>query len=110
MEISKTIDLEELSEGTFKKVAVCACDSGASRHIAKWLKDINQEFFYYLKGPAIQIFNCENQFHSNSSLEECIEDANLLITGTGWSTDLEISAIKLAKEKSIYNFLETFGS
>ena len=98
----KNIKYKDFSLKKYDKVSVCSCDSGASRHIAKWLKDIDQKISYCLRGPAIEIFKNEFPIKNNISLKDCIENSNVLITGTGWSSDLEISAIKLAKENSIH--------
>ena len=82
-------------------VAVCAHDAGAASHMAAWLSAYKAQIRPCLKGPALNLF--ENQFGPllQYSLEDSMENARLLISGTGWSTDLEHNSRLLARQRGI---------
>ena len=81
-------------------VAVVCHDAGAANHILSWIENDSSEtnFRMYLSGPALEIW--QGKGHDTTlyrSIEEAINEADYLITGTGWSTDIEFDALRLAK-------------
>jgi len=82
-------------------VAVCAHDAGAASHIAAWLAPYQKKISLCLEGPARILFaNCLVSL-PRYSLASSIENAHLLISGTGWSSDLEHNARVLARQRGI---------
>jgi hypothetical protein len=83
--------------------AVVACDAGASAHIAAWLAPCPSLGKYCLDGPAVGIFEAafEASIDRRYSLSQVICGSELVITGTGWSSDLEHRARVFAKELGI---------
>jgi hypothetical protein len=79
-------------------------DAGAANHIIAWIAKYNffGEFRIYFKGPARK--NLKNQFPNIKifdTLESSLEKAKTLICGTGWQTDIEYNALKIANELNI---------
>ena len=100
--IAKKVNLESLILESNAVITICCCDAGAAIYLLNWIKFYDKKINFCLLGPALSIFEEKYNNLINLNLEEALLNTNLLITGTGWSTDLEISAIRLAKEKSIY--------
>ena len=77
-------------------------DAGGAFLLSKWCRDWRARcnFKYCLKGPAIDIFNAV--IPDIKMVDEIPwERVNRVITSTGWQTDLEVSAIKEAKNKGV---------
>jgi len=53
---------------------------------------------YCLSGPAVQIFKKKSLFIKNNSELAMIMNSDLILTGTGWETDLEYLALKNSKK------------
>jgi hypothetical protein len=66
--------------------------------MAAWLAPHAQQLRLYLAGPAQRLFKAEAQTHN---LEACLAKAQLLISGTGWASDLEHEARRLAKQRGL---------
>jgi predicted acetyltransferase len=101
-----------------KRIGVAANDAGGAEHISWLLRNIPQRVLAYIDGPALRIFeNSEIEFERVNRLSEIME-CDLVITGSGWMSQLEGNAIKEAKLKGIpcitvldhwVNYLERFG-
>ena len=88
---------------TRKKIGFVCNDAGAANIICSWIqtKDINK-YNFYLKGPAIQIFkhlNIKNQ----RNMKKVILSSDVIVAGTGWMSDVEFNAIKIANLNKIYS-------
>ncbi len=87
------------------KLAVIAHDAGAANHILSWAK--NQRFDiasarFCLKGPAQVIAKrLLPEIKVYDDIESCLEASDFVIAGSGWASDLEYSAMQLAKTLSI---------
>jgi len=84
-------------------VAVCAHDAGAAHHLAAWLEPFQLQLRLCLTGPAEMVFN-ERLGTGNSiryELENVLDGALMLISGTGWASDLEHRARLLARKRTI---------
>lgn len=93
-----------------KPVSIVCHDIGAANHIFSWIKannaaDLNnlKECRILLSGPALNAWQEYNypQIKSCKNIEELLNGANLLIAGTGWSSNLEYDAVKFASKNMI---------
>ena len=84
-------------------VAVCAHDAGAASHMVAWLAPLQQQLRLCLAGPAEPLFRAQlgAAMGSFPTLEEALVGAQVLISGTGWASDLEHQARRLARQRSI---------
>ena len=69
--------------------------------MASWLAAYQAQMRPCLEGPALNIFESHLGPLSKYSLEDSIETACLLISGTGWSSDLEHNSRVLARQRGI---------
>lgn len=84
-------------------MAVCAHDAGAACHMAAWLAPLQTKLRLCLAGPAENLF-CErlgSAASSMQSLDQALDGAQVLISGTGWASDLEHRARLLARARGI---------
>lgn len=101
-----------------KKIGVAIHDAGGAEQISWLLRNIPQKVLAYIAGPAQRIFrNAQLSFTQVDQLSEIME-SDLIITGSGWMSKLEVDAIKEAKLRSIpcvtvldhwVHYLERFG-
>jgi hypothetical protein len=101
-----------------KKIGVAANDAGGAEQVVWLLKNLECCASAYISGPAIKIFNQgQTNFNRISNLE-FLSDFDLIITGSGWMTDLEKETIKFANQRNIpcitildnwVNYLTRFG-
>jgi len=84
-------------------ISVICNDAGAANLIIFFLKNINNLKLYpYMEGPAEKIWNdVFPQIPIMQSLDTAINNSKLVITGTGWQSDLEFQARLIAKKKNI---------
>ncbi len=91
------------------KIGIVANDAGGANIILAWIKSKRLKFNTYLSGPAEKIFSgYNNKSYKKNSLSELIKDSDLIITGSGWQSNLEYNAIKKAKleRKKVITFLD----
>ena len=101
-----------------RSIGVAAHDAGGAEQISWLLRNLPQNVLAYIDGPAKQIFkNSEISFERVDQLSELME-CGLIITGSGWMSQLEVTTIKEAKLRDIpcitvldhwVNYLERFG-
>ena len=101
-----------------KKIGVAANDAGGADQVVWLLKNLACCASAYISGPAIKIFN-QGQINFNEiSNLEFLNDSDIIITGSGWMTDLEKETIKFANQRNIpcitildnwVNYLARFG-
>ena len=96
-----SITPDSLSQLAEASVAVCGHDAGAASHLAAWLAPHRQQLRPCLEGPARALFTERLGPLPQHSLEGCLEGASLLISGSGWSSDLEHNARVLARRRGI---------
>ena len=84
-------------------MAVCAHDAGAASHMAAWLAPLQPQLRLFLAGPAESLFQARLGAATGSfpTLEEALAGAHVLISGTGWASDLEHRARRLARQRGI---------
>jgi hypothetical protein len=93
-------------------VVVVCHDAGAANHIFAWINDwfnaerlINHEIRLVIQGPAEKIW-LDNPINSKifklyDELASAFKDANTILSGTGWASNLEYDAIQLARNIGI---------
>ena len=100
-----------------KKIGVACNDAGGAEQIVWLLRNLRQKPYALIDGPASMIFlNSQISFKQVESLDE-LRDCDLIITGSGWMTDLERKVVKFANQMKItsltildhwVNYLERF--
>lgn len=102
-QLTSSITLDSLSKLPKSSVAVCAFDAGAASHMAAWLAPLHPHLRLCLGGPAEELFRARlgSSMPPMCSLDQALDDAKVLISGTGWATDTEHEARVLARAKSI---------
>ena len=83
------------------EILICCHDAGAATLIREWFIPYLSKVNFYIEGPAVNIFKKYKIRRIYNDLEISISKCNLLITGTGWSSNLEHKARKIAKKYSI---------
>ena len=83
--------MESIKNILKKKILIVAYDAGASHLILSFINHFKISAKYYLKGPAIKIFKKKK---TDQSLEKLIKKNDIIVTGSGWQSDLEVRAIK----------------
>lgn len=81
-----------------------AYDAGAAKILFSWLTPLSKELRFYVGGPALQLLEKTRPETNNSDdLSACLRDCQLLLSGTGWSSDLEHQARLIADHHGIYS-------
>jgi len=81
-------------------VAVVAHDAGAANHILAWLRGSGADALLpSMAGPALQAWRRERGDTPQLALEQAIAGAQTVLTGTGWASDLEHEARRLARRQ-----------
>jgi hypothetical protein len=85
-------------------IALIAHDAGSANLLIHFLQaSMIKPNKVYVSGPARKIW--QNSVLANSlsnSIEEAISDCSVVITGTGWQTDIEHKARTLSKNKKLH--------
>ena len=83
-----------------KKILIVSNDAGGAEIISHYIKNFKLKCRYFLKGPAIKIF--QKKIPYLKSIKNIkIKDYDLVITGTSLNNNLEYNIIKLSKENKI---------
>lgn len=99
--ISSTLPSSEMTNLS-SPLAVVAHDAGATNLIIGWLKDQpNLTLRTCLQGPATALWSAAFPNWKNESLSEALDGAAMLLSGTGWASDLEHEARRLARAMGI---------
>ena len=97
----KSSSLESLLTGN---IAVVCHDAGAANIIVSWLiKMPLHSVKAHMEGPARAIWSQAFPNISTFSLEEVFSDWSMLLTGTGWASDLEHKARIKASSLDIFS-------
>ena len=93
-------------------VAVVSHDAGGAEILSSYVIQQGLKGIYSLAGPAVKIFNRKLGIIQGVSLDEAIQQADWLLCGTSWQSDLEWQAIKMAREygKRSVAFLDHWGN
>lgn len=85
-------------------ISVVAHDAGAANLINSWLRACDKPIRAYMQGPAAKLW--DKAFPSEQlcpSLEDAIQGAKSLITGTSWASSLEHDARVVARKLGLYS-------
>ena len=83
-------------------LAVVCNDAGGAEVISSWLKKKDIFFKGVFNGPAREIFKKKKLKYKTAGLNNAINNSSWIITGTSWSSKLELNAIKYAKKRKKY--------
>ena len=87
-----------------RKIGVAAFDAGGAEQLIWILGAVGKKFSALVDGPAKKIFDRSDlDFVCVKSFEDFVE-CDLIVTGSGWMSDLEISVLNYAK----LNLIPTF--
>jgi hypothetical protein len=87
-----------------RTVGIVAHDAGAANHLIAWIAKghflgVNLKLSFH--GPALAIAKELLTEFLELSIAELASTCSVLIVGTGWQTDIEFNAVKMARKKSI---------
>lgn len=86
-------------------ILVVSHDAGGAEVISSWVRHQRRfRFRFVLEGPAREVFLRkipDISFCSRDLLLDGLADIDLVLTGTGWASDLEKQAIVLAKKQGV---------
>ena len=98
-----------MKKSTFDQIlsnnlAVVCHDAGAANIIVDWLKEASSfRVKACMSGPSASIWSEAFPTSPIHSLEDALSDCTSLLTGTGWSSDIEHSARLIASSKEIFS-------
>ena len=80
-------------------IAVVCHDAGGANLVFSYLlQNRPNNLKIYAKGPALQIYpEFFPELANEDSISKLLDGVDMLVTGTGWSADIEHDARKLAK-------------
>jgi hypothetical protein len=93
--------LDILLKGT---IAVVCNDAGATNIIINWLKAMpTVSVRVHLGGPAKELWYQEFPGTVNYNLNDVLIGCSMLLSGTGWASDLEYDARNIASSKGVFS-------
>ena len=87
-----------------ENIGIFCHDAGASEIVSHWANTVKNlyNFDFYLKGPAVSIFernlNFKHENKSGETIENFIKSNETILCGTSWQSNLEKIAMLKAKE------------
>lgn len=89
-------------------IAIISNDAGGAEVLSSYVAAQNIKPIFSLTEPAYSIFQRKLGPIKTVSIEEAVGCADFVLTGTGWNSDNEFNAIKLAKEsgKTCASFID----
>ena len=85
------------------KYGIVAHDAGAANILISWLPLLGETgFLVYLDGPALGSLPADFLPFQANSLDDLVTKADVVLTGTGWASDLEYNAIRKSKEQKVH--------
>lgn len=86
-----------------KKIGIVSNDAGGAELLSSYIQKYKKnEYFYYLKGPSKKIYlNKIKNLHIEKNFQVFFSKIKYLICSSSWKSNLELRAIKLAKQKKI---------
>lgn len=80
-------------------IAVVSHDAGGAEILSSYIRQQSLDCVCVLQGPARAIFRRKIGEVATSTLTEAVDGASSVLCGSGWQTDLEVEAIRLARMK-----------
>jgi hypothetical protein len=84
-------------------LAVVCHDAGACNVILPWLVRSGLQIRAVMQGPAAALFAARFPSLQTMALEEALDGAAMVLSGTGWASDLEHRARRLARARGIFS-------
>ena len=81
-------------------LVVVSHDAGGAEILSDWVRSQSEPYLLVLAGPAKAIFERKLGKVSSSALRSAIDEADWVLTGTGWQSDMEKEAIDLARRQN----------
>ena len=78
------------------KVAIVSNDAGGAELVSSWLVHSKISHVLCLNGPAKDIFQRKIGSYQDFGYKSAINQSDWVLTGTGWSSKVELNAIKYA--------------
>lgn len=83
-------------------LAVVCHDAGAANIVLAWIEaDLLPAHRLYLEGPAATLWRSQARPEPHPSLEAALTGADTLVSGTGWASDLEHKARRIARQSGM---------
>lgn len=79
-------------------ICIVSHDAGGAEILASYVKQVNGPWLFSLAGPAMKVFASKLGSVSSLMLEDAIEQADGVLCGTSWQSDLEWQAIALSRK------------
>jgi hypothetical protein len=79
-------------------IAAVAHDAGGAEIVSSYVRQHPGDWIFCLDGPARAIFERKLGAIVPVSLETAVQRGNWLLTGTGWQSDLEWRALRIARD------------
>lgn len=97
---------------TASNMLVVAYDAGGAELLSSYMKSENISCPVVVDGPAKTIFSKKLPNLVFNTLEEALKKADWILSGTGWQTDFEFRAMKMARSegKTIVAFLDHWSN
>ncbi len=94
------------------EIAIVSHDAGGAEILSSLVAQNPGKYRFILSGPAVKIFNRKLGIRITEDLDNTIAASELVITGTGWSSELEKKAIVCAKKekKKVVSFLDHWSN
>ena len=100
--LTSSITPDSLKTWPEGSVAVVAHDAGAARLLLSWLEPLDKQLRFYLEGPALEMLRKDRpQAQNEKNVETCLSQCQLLLSGTGWSSNLEHHARSIAQKQKM---------
>jgi RimJ/RimL family protein N-acetyltransferase len=84
-----------------KTIGLAAHDAGGAEQITWLMRNLPAEFLAHINGPAKKIFEDSGVTFSRADELSEIMESEMVITGSGWMSRLEVTAINEAKMRAI---------
>ena len=93
---------------TTESLAVVAHDAGGAEILSSFIRRTSMQPLYSLEGPAMGVFKRKIDNINILPLEQALEQADWLLTGTSWQSEIELDAITMARKmgKRSVSFLD----
>lgn len=89
-------------------LAIVSHDAGGAEILSNWAVRQDEPYLLVLDGPAVKVFERKLGRIQVHALQDALEKADWVLTGTSWQSDLENEAIELARmlHKKSVSFLD----
>lgn len=89
-------------------VAIVSHDAGGAEILSSWATLQSEQFCRVTEGPAKKIFDRKLGIGETLQLEQAVQQADWLLCGTSWQSDLERKAIALGRKsgKRVVSFID----